>query len=228
MGVLCQTHAPHRSPRHNAAMAKSPRMYPPERLGALTDGVFAIALTLLVLELKFPDPPPAGLTLAEILRTDWHPFLGWIISFIVLARLWLIQHDTAAAMTRASSRTLMINMVFLGTISLIPFSANLISVYDLNEPLSLQIFAILIGLNALILGWFVASAERDQAVMDGRTPRWSRRALHHLIGVPVIALIAVIVTYIDPTLTLLVWGVESVIVVIVLISSGRVDDPVEK
>ena len=202
-------------------------MYSPERLGALTDGVFAIALTLLVLELKFPDPPPADLTLAEILRTDWHPFLGWIISFIVLARLWLIQHDTAAAITRASSRTLIINMVFLGTISLIPFSANLISVYDLDEPLSLQIFAILIGINSLVLGWFVASAERDQAVMDGRTPRWSRRALHHLIGVPVIAVIALVVTFIDPTLTLIVWGIESVIVVIVLVTSGRVDDPID-
>ena len=202
-------------------------MYSPERLGALTDGVFAIALTLLVLELKFPDPPPADLTLAEILRTDWHPFLGWIISFIVLARLWLIQHDTAAAITRASSRTLIINMVFLGTISLIPFSANLISVYDLDEPLSLQIFAILIGINSLVLGWFVASAERDQAVMDGRTPRWSRRALHHLIGVPVIAVIALVVTFIDPKLTLIVWGIESVIVVIVLVTSGRVDDPID-
>lgn len=202
-------------------------MYSPERLGALTDGVFAIALTLLVLELKFPDPPPTDLTLAEILRTDWHPFLGWIISFIVLARLWLIQHDTAAAITRASSRTLIINMVFLGTISLIPFSANLISVYDLDEPLSLQIFAILIGINSLVLGWFVASAERDQAVMDGRTPRWSRRALHHLIGVPVIAVIALVVTFIDPTLTLIVWGTESVIVVIVLVTSGRVDDPID-
>ena len=202
-------------------------MYSPERLGALTDGVFAIALTLLVLELKFPDPPPTDLTLAEILRTDWHPFLGWIISFIVLARLWLIQHDTAAAITRASSRTLIINMVFLGTISLIPFSANLISVYDLDEPLSLQIFAILIGINSLVLGWFVASAERDQAVMDGRTPRWSRRALHHLIGVPVIAVIALVVTFIDPTLTLIVWGIESVIVVIVLVTSGRVDDPID-
>ena len=202
-------------------------MYSPERLGALTDGVFAIALTLLVLELKFPDPPPADLTLTEILTTDWHPFLGWIISFIVLARLWLIQHDTAAAITSASSRTLIINMVFLGTISLIPFSANLISVYDLNEPLSLQIFAILIGVNSLVLGWFVASAERDQAVIDGRTPRWSRRALHHLIGVPVIAVIALIVTFIDPTLTLIVWGIESVIVVVVLVTSGRVDDPVQ-
>ncbi len=199
-------------------------MYAPQRLGALTDGVFAIALTLLVLELKLPEPPPADLTLGEILRTDWHPFLGWIISFIVLARLWLIQHDTAAALTRASSHTLLINMVFLGTISLVPFSANLISVYDLSEPLSLQIFAILIGLNSLVLGWFVHSAERDQAMVEGRDPRWSRRAIHHLIGVPVIAVIAVLVTFINPTLTLLVWAIESVVVVVLLLTSGRVDE----
>lgn len=209
-------------------MTRTRRFYPPERLGALTDGVFAIALTLLVLELRFPDPPPADLTLAEILRTDWHPFLGWLISFIVLARLWLIQHDTAAALTRASSHTLVINMVFLGTVSLIPFSANLVSVYNLDDDLSLQIFALLIGLNSLVLGWFVHSAEHDQALAEGRSPKWSRRALHHLIGVPIVALIAVVVTALDPTLALLVWGVESVIVVIILLTSGRVGDPIEE
>ena len=209
-------------------MTRTRRFYPPERLGALTDGVFAIALTLLVLELRFPDPPPADLTLAEILRTDWHPFLGWLISFIVLARLWLIQHDTAAALTRASSHTLVINMIFLGTISLIPFSANLVSVYNLDDDLSLQIFALLIGLNSLVLGWFVHSAEHDQALAEGRSPKWSRRALHHLIGVPIVALIAVVVTALDPTLALVVWGVESVIVVIILLTSGRVGDPIEE
>lgn len=197
------------------------RFYPPERLGALTDGVFAIALTLLVLELKFPDPPPADLTLGEILRTDWHPFVGWVISFIVLARLWLIQHDTAASLTRASSHTLLVNMIFLGTISLIPFSANLISVYNLDDALSLQIFAVLIGVNSLVLGWFVHSAEHDQASLEGRTPQWSRRTLHHLIGVPIIAVIAVIATLVDPTVALLVWGVESIVVVVLLLTSGR-------
>jgi len=204
-------------------------MYAPERLGALTDGVFAIALTLLVLELKLPDPPPSSnLTLSEIVGTDWHPFLGWVISFIVLSRLWLIQHDTAAALTRASSRTLMINMVFLGTISLIPFAANLISVSDLDQPLSLQMFAILVGINALVLGWFVRSAEQDQALVEGRSPRWSHRALHHLIGVPVVSAIAVAVTVIDPAWTVLVWGIESVVVVAILLSSGRGDDPARK
>lgn len=206
-------------------MTRARRYYPTERLGALTDGVFAIALTLLVLEIKLPDPPPADLTLAEILRTDWHPFLGWLISFVVLARLWLIQHETAATLTRASSRTLIINMVFLGTISLIPFSANLVSVYELDEPLSKQIFALLIGLSSLVLGWFVRSAEQDQATAEGRDPKWSRRALHHLIGVPIIAAVAAGVTVIDPALSLIVWGIESVVVVVVLLTSGEVDEP---
>lgn len=222
MSQLCQRQ---NAGVQNTPMAKSRRFYPPERLGALTDGVFAIALTLLVLDLKLPDPPPADLSLGEILTTDWHPFLGWIISFVVLARLWLIQHDTAAALTKASSHTLLINMIFLGTISLIPFSANLISVYNLSDDLSLQIFALLIGVNSLVLGWFVHSAEHDQAFIEGRDPQWSRRALHHLIGVPIIAAIAFVVTFIDPALTLLVWAVESVVVVVVLITSGRVDDP---
>ena len=202
------------------------RFYPPERLGALTDGVFAIALTLLVLELKLPDPPPEDLTLAEILTTDWHPFLGWIISFVVLARLWLIQHDTAASLTRASSHTVAINMLFLGTISLIPFTANLVGVYELEEPLSLQLFALLIGINSLVLGWFVHSAERDQAFIEGRDPRWSKRALHHLIGVPIVAAIALLATFIAPALALIVWAVESIAVVLILLTSGRVEDPV--
>lgn len=210
--------------RHTKPVARSPRYYAPERLGALTDGVFAIALTLLVLELKFPDPPPTHMSLSEILQEDWHPFVGWVISFIVLARLWLIQHDTAASLKRVSAHTLAINMIFLATISLIPFSANLISVYNLDEPVSLQIFAILIGLNSLVLGWFVHSAERDQARIEGRNPRWSPRTLHHLIAVPVIAVIAVLATQLDPTLAMLIWGIESIGVVIALLTSGRAAD----
>lgn len=213
--------------RHNPDMAATRRFYRPERLGALTDGVFAIALTLLVLDLKLPDPPSADLSLAEILSTDWHPFLAWVISFVVLARLWLIQHDTAASLARVSSHTLVINMVFLGTISLVPFAANLVSVYNLSEDLSLQIFALLIGLNSLVLGWFLHSAEKDQAFVDGRPAEWSQRALHHLIVVPVIAAIAAIASVFEPTLTLLIWGAESIAVVIILLTSGRVTEPIE-
>jgi len=193
------------------------RFYPPERLGALTDGVFAIALTLLVLELKLPDPPPTGLTLPEILVEDWHPFLGWVISFIVLARFWMIQHDTASSITRCSSRTVLINFIFLATISLVPFTAHLVGIYEVDEPLALQIFAILVAINALVLGWFVWSAEKD----NGGATAWSKNVVHHLAIVPVLAVITIVLADFAPAWTLLIWGIESVVVVIVLVTSGN-------
>jgi len=191
------------------------RNYKPERLGALTDGVFAIALTLLVLELKLPDPAPAGLTLTEVLIEDWHPFLGWVISFIVLARFWMIQHDTAASITRCSSRTVLINFVFLATISLVPFTAHLVGIYELEEPLALQLFAFLVGINALVLGWFVWSAEKD----NGRATAWSKNVIHHLAIVPVIAAISIVIAGFEPAWALVIWGIESIAVVIVLITA---------
>jgi len=192
------------------------RFYPPERLAALTDGIFAVALTLLVLELKLPDPPPAGVSLQEILTTDWHPFFGWLISVIVLARFWMIQHDTASTIKRCSSRTVLINFIFLATISLIPFTAHLVGIYELAGPLALQLFAALVGLNALILGWFVWSAEMD----NGGTTVWSKSVVHHLAVVPILAVVTIILAGIAPAWTLAVWGVESVAVVVVLLTSG--------
>jgi uncharacterized membrane protein len=193
------------------------RFHPPARLGALTDGVFAIALTLLVLELKLPDPPPTGLTLQEILVEDWHPFLGWLISFIVLARFWMIQHDTASSITRCSSRTILINFIFLATISVVPFTAHLVGIYEVDEPLALQIFAVLVAINALVLGWFVWSAERD----NGSATAWSKNVVHHLAIVPVLAVITIVLAGVAPAWTLLIWGIESVVVVIVLVTSGN-------
>lgn len=201
-------------------MSRSRTTYAPERLGALTDGVFAIALTLLVLELKLPEPIPSDLTLQEILLTDWHPFVGWVISFIVLTRLWLIQHDTASSMKRCSSRTILINFIFLATISLVPFTAHLVGVYELTEPLALQLFGILVGLNALVLGAYVWSAEKDNGTASGM----SKRVVHHLAVVPVLAAITVVIASVSPAWTLVIWGVESIVVIVVLVTSQTVEE----
>jgi uncharacterized membrane protein len=193
------------------------RFYPPERLGALTDGVFAIALTLLVLELKLPDPIPVGVSLTQILIEDWHPFFGWLISFVVLARLWMIQHDTASSIQRCSSRTVLINFIFLATIALVPFTAHLVGVYELDEPPALQLFALLIAVNSIVLGWFVWSAEKD----NGGTGRRSRQVIHHLAVVPIIAVVTMVLASVSPGWTLLIWGIESIAVIIVLVTSGE-------
>lgn len=219
---------------HAAVVARTKRYYASDRVSALTDGVFAVALTILVFDLTFPDPAPSEMVLSELIREDWHPFLGWLISSVILIRLWLIHHDTVAASSRISSSTVGINMLFLLTVALIPFTANIITVYDLNNPGSLQIFAAFTGLSSLVLGWFVYSAQNDQKESANGDRLWSPRALHHLLAVPIIAVVAIAATQLDPAIAALIWGVESVVVIVVLLTSGRVgdvdavDDDVEK
>ena len=191
------------------------KRYPTERLGALSDGVFAIALTLLVLELKLP-PEQEGVSLPSVLLENGHELVGWVVSFIILARFWAIHHDAIADMEFCSSRTIFMNFFFLGTISLVPFSAHLVGVYELSEPLVMQIFSGLVALNALGLGGFVWLAERDNPLTQREMKKWSLRAVHHLVLVPVIAVIASVVAIWAPGISLAIWGIESILVIIAL------------
>lgn len=64
------------------------------RVSAISDGVFAIAMTLLVLDLKLPDLDP-GLSadvFAASVRQQAPRFASWLLSFAILTRLWIIQH----------------------------------------------------------------------------------------------------------------------------------------
>ncbi len=109
--------------RFNALMSKQRTFYRSERLGALTDGLFAIVLTLLVLELKIPEDPAPGTDVIQVLINDWEAFAGWLISFVILARLWMFQHHAAASARFVSSRSIAINFAFLATVSLSSHSA---------------------------------------------------------------------------------------------------------
>ena len=160
-------------------MSKQRTFYRSERLGALTDGLFAIVLTLLVLELKIPEDPAPGTDVVQVLINDWEAFAGWLISFVILARLWMFQHHAAASARFVSSRSIAINFVFLATVSLIPFSAHLVSTFELAQPMVLQIFSLLIGLVSIFLGWFMSSVRNDQRAL-GRSEPDAQLSLIHI------------------------------------------------
>ena len=66
---------------------------PPDRLETLADGIFAIAMTLLVLDLRIPDPTAPGDLLSH-LGAAWPRFAAFFISFIVLGVYWFAHHQT--------------------------------------------------------------------------------------------------------------------------------------
>ena len=125
------------------------------RIDALTDGVFAIAMTLLVLNLALPEVGK-GLTHADLLNLlseQRIKFFNYALSFMLLAIFWVRHHRQSHFIKRTDSKYLWMSIFFLMFVALIPFSASLVSDYD-NEPLA-QVF---FGSNILVLGMLLVSS----------------------------------------------------------------------
>ena len=102
----------------------------PDRLCALTDGVYAIVLTLLVLDLKIPETP--GLSEAKIiddLVKQIPNFFSYLISFFVVATLWIKHHMVIKPLKACNTITLGLNLVHLLFMTLTPYTASLFGHY---------------------------------------------------------------------------------------------------
>lgn len=209
--------------RHTRRVAKRTRYYPSERVGALSDGVFAIVLTLLVLELRLPTVDTGSDDVWRALIENGHEIVGWLVSFVVLARIWAIHHDTFATIRKISSKTVLVNLVFLATISLVPFASKLVGRYEFDEPAAIIVFSVMLGLTGLTLGWVIASAEDDARIHPGQTRTWAWRAQHHLLIVPLVSVLAILATFLHPAIGLLILGIEAVVALILLVTLGSDD-----
>jgi uncharacterized membrane protein len=107
---------------YNGPMEKS-------RIAALVDGIFAVAMTLLVLDLKLPEgtkmsnDPAVWRQLFELTGR----FSTYALSFIVLGIFWIGHHSLFHFVRRVSRDMLWLNLLFLLFITLLPFSTNLLS-----------------------------------------------------------------------------------------------------
>ena len=150
---------------------------PVDRLLALTDGVVAIALTLLVLELRVPplhDPNSAS-ELARQLGRDTDNLLSYLISFYVIANFWLIHHRVFRQLTGQRESLAWWNFVFLFTISIMPFASDLLGEYSEN-PLAVSIFAVNLLLASLSTQVTLEIGRRHGLTTTETDPRAARAA----------------------------------------------------
>lgn len=117
------------------------------RIAAFTDGVMAVAITLLVLNIQVPQLNP-GQSLGDAL-VDLLPSLGaYLLAFALVGRFWVIHHNLFETL-RGFDRTLMaLNLTFLALIVLVPFSAELYDTYT-KEPLAAAVLGATLGLAAM-------------------------------------------------------------------------------
>jgi uncharacterized membrane protein len=104
--------------------------FPTSRLEAFSDGVFAIAITLLVLDLTVPARDQlAGHSLAHALRAQWPSYFAYLVSFAVIGIIWTNHHALCALIGRADRLVLFGNLFLLLTVSVIPFPTRLLAEY---------------------------------------------------------------------------------------------------
>ena len=189
--------------------------YSTERLSALADGVFAVALTLLVLDLKLP-PVPDGSQQALVadLAGQIPNLIAWLISFVLVARFWVVHHAIVASLARCHVGTMVWNFVVLALMSLVPFAAALIGTYEF-DAVAVLIFAALMGVSGLSLGLFARHAasethlQREEPADD---LRWHWK--YHSVALPGFAVVSALLLGVEEVAALLIWGVEPLIALI--------------
>lgn len=121
------------------------------RLEAFSDGVFAIVVTLLVLDLKVQSllHPSDAHALAKALYILAPKFLSWMISFVIVCKFW-INHSYVLSLARCGNYALVwINSIFLMFQSFIPFPTAMMGEYPHNS-LAVSCFGLIMGFNTLL------------------------------------------------------------------------------
>jgi uncharacterized membrane protein len=133
------------------------------RMEALTDGIFAIAMTLLVLELKIPDLPRRVDTseLLQKIGEEGPAFFSFMISFLYCGLLWVMHHLAMHFIRHLQIAVVWLNLLFLMSISLMPFSCGLLG-HFLRNPVAQEIYFgnMFVAAALMALQWLVAKKKK--------------------------------------------------------------------
>jgi uncharacterized membrane protein len=125
----------------NAKSRVTRKALSPNRVEALTDGVFAIVMTILVLELGVPimAGEPLHTELTGRLLAMWPEFLSYFVTFLMLGFMWSVHYYQFSNIIRSDSGLVWLNIIFLMFMSLLPFSTSLLGQH-INEQVPILIY----------------------------------------------------------------------------------------
>ncbi|HUZ15256.1 MAG TPA: TMEM175 family protein [Gaiellaceae bacterium] len=154
------------------------------RLETFSDGVFAIAATLLVLEFSVGS----GRNLGHQLLHLWPGYLAYVTSFITIGIIWMNHHHTVSLMARTDRTMLFVNNLLLLTVAFLPFPTKLVGDYlrrDGEQAATLAYAATLVVMAALHQVWW-QYARRNRRLIGDAVPDSALRAVDraYIPGIP--------------------------------------------
>lgn len=200
---------------------------PMDRLEAFSNGVFAFAITLLVLNFQVPRVPSGGL--ARALLDQWPSYLSYIVSFFVIGVMWINYYAVSRLIARVDRVMLMMNLIHLLGVTFLPYPTALLGAYIQSEQ-DARVAAVLYAGTATVIA-IGFNGFLDYAVLHGFL--WDfvgparARALVLRYGIGLLAFsLGIVVAFFSAPLSLALFALVHVFYVIDQ-TGGRPGRPVE-
>jgi uncharacterized membrane protein len=189
-----------------------------DRIVNLSDGVFAIAITLLVLDIQVPDIPEKVVSsqLPGALLSLWPKYLGYLLSFVGISAFWLIHHSIFRPIRAYDRSLLYLNFLFLMVVAFVPFPTALLGEYG-DHQLPVAIYAATLAIGRLLLTaihWY--STRNDRLLDEPQDPTTVRFFLRRGLTIPAIFLLSIAVSFFSVSVAICTWLVMLVVDTVVI------------
>ena len=178
-----------------------------DRIVNLSDGVFAIAITLLVLDIRVPNIPE------DLVSTElpgewlslWPRYLGYFLSFICISVFWTIHHSIFRPIRAYDRNLLYLNFLFLMLVAFVPFPTAFLGEYG-DHQLPVAVYAATLAVGRLLLTAIQWYSTRDERLLDEPQDLATVRFfLIRGVAIPAIFLLSIAISFFSVSAAIWTW-----------------------
>ena len=178
-----------------------------DRIAFFSDAIYAIAMTLLALDLRIDhlaSPQDSPASMFEALQDLVPKLVAYFVGFLLLARYWKAHHGFFGRLRAVDSRLLTLNLTYLGFVALLPFPTSLIGEYE-DNPISVVLFALNMAVISALEMVSLRHAYRADLMRETASPARQRWEIIGSLTPSVMFVVTIPLAFIDPTLQLVSW-----------------------
>jgi uncharacterized membrane protein len=196
---------------------------PKSRTEAFSDGVFAIAITLLIIEVRVPVSKAGDL--AADLAGQWPSYAAYVVSFAIIGIIWVNHHDIFERITTVDRPLLFLNLLLLLTVAFLPFPTALLGDY-IRRGDNAHIAAAIYGANMTLIGLsFLAVwtylARVPSLLVDGFGTEDALRARRAAAPGPAVYALSIPLAFVSPVACLALYAAMALYFAIAFTVGGR-------
>lgn len=179
-------------------------IFPSERIIAYSDAIFAIALTLLVLEIKIPENELAEKNgLFRLLLSSWPSYISFLISFLIISVIWFNHHTMFHYIRYVNHSLMLINTLLMLNVVVIPFCSALLGRYaaegNQNSMIASLVYGGWITLGGIPFNWLWGYAlKHDKLLVEGNVKTELFNIRRHFIRGPFLYLLCTLLALVNP------------------------------